>query len=554
MAKRLFLSFLVLIGIALSALILFRLLRPEKPTYTITEVERVFPGGETIFVESRGLRDAWNLFKGSDYYRERGYASLLTLPVLDEFSREIGGVEGDIGRDISFDIVMYLMGLESAVGFYMDETDKERLDYLVVSRVYPEILFMERLATFFAGERYVTESKYRGLKVKEIVIDSDGEESRDIHKIVYTINGDLLILADKEELFYIAADRHLEGKRGGLCEDERFISARGKVDNLERPCIFGFVDSKEMRETPVASKVLSEIESNLSFDLLLFGARIDETGGDDLNAGEIVVELETRGGNNRGIGKSRAGFFSGGLPKPEITEDELVLVKVHDLSILPEGVFKGSFPSKGIMLSALSDLVFDGFAAAVVEGDGNCPGLVAWGKSPPGAIKVISKVSEKNGWAIIESKTGDPKFYSIVETGTLGPELLVFTFYNKMLFVGSSADTLKALIERMEEGRSVRLSLKEAILSKFRERERGITLTARPGPIWESMKTCPSAFKELSARLYPSSEDDMSVLKRFGFIEGLYPVGEVEARLFGVDKGIRAEITVRIDGNTKNER
>ncbi|GEM_PF-3428742 len=561
MAKKLFLSLLVIIGLALFVLVLYRLLRPEKPVYTITEVERVFPGGETIFVESRGLRDVWDLLKGSDYYREKGYAPLLTLPVLDELSREIGEIEEDIGRDINFDVVMHLLGLESGVGFYMGESDKGEFDYLVVSRVYPEILFMERLATFFAGERYVTESKYRGLKVKEIVIDKDAEEGRDIHKIVYTIDGDLLILTGKRDLFNTAADRHLDGGRGGLTKDERFISARGKVYDLDRrgekPCIFGFVDSKGMRDTPIASKALAKMESYLSCDLLLFSAHIDGDGrvGDDFNPSKIVVGLETKGGRSRSPGGSKGGFSAGGFLKSEIADDELILVKANDLSLLPEAVLKGSSPTKEILLSALFNLFFDGFTAAIVQKDGRCPALAAWGKSPPGAMKIITEVAEKNGWAVVEKETGDLKSYSVVETETLGPELMVIAFHGDDLFMADDTDLLKALINRVKlkesAGKSIRLPLKEAVFSRSGGREGGLSLTVRPGPVWESMKTCPSGFDLLSARLYPSSEDDVPLLKRCRFIKGLYPIREVVVGISPADGGIKAEININIDADAK---
>jgi hypothetical protein len=411
---------------------------------------------------------------------------------------------------------------------------------------------MERLATFFAGERYIAESRYRGLKVKEIAVGDD-EDSGEVQRIVYTIDGDLLILTGGEELFHEAADRHLDGGRGGLVRDGRFVSAREKAGDLGRdgkkPCIFGYVDPGAMGEMPDASKTLSGIEGRLSWDLLVFSARIDGTAGDDPNPGEIVIGLEARGGEGRGPGGSRGGLSAGGLHESMIADDELMLVKVHDLSLFTEFALKDRPESMGAFVPVLSDLFFDGFTAAVVRGEEGCPGLVAWGKSPPGAMKIVNEVAGKNGWAVVEGETDGLETYSVVEAKDGGLELMVFALHDDMIFFGSGAELIAPLVDRVGERGSMGLSLKGAVLSRLGDGEGGITLTARPGPIRESIRACPSGFDPLSVRLDRPPEESTPFFTRLGFIGGLYPVGEVRAGLFNVDNGVAAEIRLKIDSD-----
>lgn len=555
MAKKTFLYILIVILLAVSAFVLYRLLRPEARISPLTEVELVFPGGEAVFVEAGGLRDVWDLFKGSDYYKEKGYTPLLTVPVLEEFSRKFEEIEGEIGRDVSFDVLMYLLGREVALGFYMDGSGEEigeGLDYLVVSRVYPEVIFVERLATFFAGDRYITESNYRGLKLKEIVIEEGREGTQDFGKIVYTINGDLLILTGSKDLFHAAADRHLDGGRGGLADDRRFLAARKKVNSKvnggrKKPYLFGFVDTERLGEIPIVSEALAKIEGYLSCDLLLFNARFGDANGGGFNPGQVKIELETRSCENRGFNKSKAGFLTGGSIEAAMADDGIILANVHDLSLMPWSALEGFSDSKGVLLSAVSGLFFDGFTAALVQGNDNCPGLAAWGKSPPGAMKIIAAMAEKNGWAIIENETGDLKLYSVVETVAFGPELMVFTFNDNILFMGDRGEIVTSLVKKVK--------VKKTFFSRLRlkRREGGFSLMARPDPLWESMQACPSTFEVFSTRLLPPQEDNISVLKRCEFIRGLYPVKEVAIDLHPTESGIKAKISIDINTDMNAE-
>ncbi|MEJ2068294.1 MAG: hypothetical protein P8Y09_10210, partial [Deltaproteobacteria bacterium] len=238
-----------------------------------------------------------------------------------------------------------------------------------------------------------------------------------------------------------------------------------------------------------------------------------------------------------------------------ISDDELLLVRAYDLSLVPEGVIDGSSAAKDIFFSTLSRLFFDGFTASVVEGHDKCPGFVAWGKAPPGALKIVEETTEKNGWKIskgsLEGLDYDLEILSIVDPKDVDKELMAVAVKGNTLFVGESEDTLAALIDRAEGGGSGG-TIKMALLSRLKGGEEGISLKAKPAPLWESMEECPSAFEMLSASLFPSSKEN-SLFRSREFVRGLYPVKELAVDIRPAAGGVTAEIIIDIDAKMNEE-
>ena len=568
MTKKFLIALLIILGLIFSIFLSYRLLRPERPIFGLTEIERVFPGGEVAFVKTEGFINVWNVFKNSNYYRDKGYRPLLTIPGIYEMFQEIEEVEEKIGRNVNIDFIMYLLGGESAVGFYVNELDegvngnvniKGGLDYLVVSRVYPEVLFVERLAIFFAGEKYITESNYLGLIVKEIEVkeievkeievketevDGKGEKGQNLinsQKIIYALDGDFLILSGDRALFNTAVEQHIDKKFykkvGGLSNNKVFIKAKEKVDAKgDKPYIFGFVDIERLKEFPSISEMLFESEKYLSNDQLLFNAIFDVGG----NSSRVTAELELRDSESTAPRDLTDRFLAGDGKKTVFTEDALITMNVNDLSFLSDVALKESSPSEEMMLSTAFRLFSAGFSLALVGGDGNCPGLSAWGKSPPGAMKTITTMVEKNGWAIIESETDDLKMFSVVETVAFGPELMVFTFNDDILFVGDRGEIVPSLVKKVK--------VEKTFFERFKRNEEGLSIKMMPGPLWESIEKCPTHFEFLVARFFPSSKKTTPFKKRVEFIKGLYPVEE-----FGINVVPRGagEIIIEISADFK---
>jgi hypothetical protein len=556
MLKKLLIALLILVGFIFSIFLSYRLLRSIRPVSGLTEIERVFPGGEVAFVKTEGFINVWNLFKDSDYYRDKEYRPLLTIPGVYEISEKIEEVEEKIGRDVNFDFIMYLLGDESAAGFYVNDVDEDGngnvnvninvgLDYLVVSRVYPEILFVERLATFFAGEKYITESNYLGLivkeiKVKEIEVDSDREKDRnliDSREIIYALDGDFLILSGDRALFNTAVEQYIDKKFykkvGGLSNNKAFIEAKERVNAKgNNPYIFGFVDLERLKDFPSISEMLFESEKYLSSDELIFNAIFDV--GD--NSSRVAVELELRDSKSTTSKKITDRFFEGGSAKTVPIDDAFISMSVNDLYFLSEAVPTEFSPSEKILLSTAFRLFNDGFSLALVGSNENCPGLSAWGKSPPGAMKILTTIVEKNGWAIIESEIDDLKMFSVVETVAFGPELMVFAFNDGILFVGDRGETVTSLVKKVK--------VEKTFFERFRRSKEGLRIKMMPGPLWESIERCPTSFESLMTRFFPSSKKSLPFKKRVEFVQGLYPVEEFGISVVpGGVGGIKIEIS-----------
>ena len=82
-----------------------------------TSVERIFPGGEAVFVRTNTLVFEWKEFKETSYYQKEGYAPLLDAPLIRDLllRLEENGVKR---RDVNLDIVADILGFESALGVY----------------------------------------------------------------------------------------------------------------------------------------------------------------------------------------------------------------------------------------------------------------------------------------------------------------------------------------------------------------------------------------------------------------------------------------------------
>ena len=564
MAKKLLIAFLVLVGFISSIFLLHRLLRPERPIFDIsglTEIERVFPGGEVAFVKTEGFINVWNVFKDSNYYRERGYRPLLTIPGVYEISQMIEEVEEKIGRDVNFDLIMYLLGRESAVGFYVNDSDggvngNGGLGYLVVARVYPEILFVERLGTFFVGDKYIKESKYLGLivkeiEVKEIKVGGEGEKdrnARDSRKFFYTLDGDFLILSGDRALLNTAVGQYIDKKIAkkidskvvGLSNNKTFLEAKEKVDaNGNKSYIFGFVDMEQLKDFPSISEMIVESEKYLSSDQMIFNALFDVEG--DFN--RVTVELELRENGSATSKKFTDRFLVGSGTKTIFTDDALISISVNDLSFLLEAALKESPPSKEILLSTVFRLFNAGFSIALVRGDGTCPGLSAWGKSPPGAMKIIEAMAEKNGWDIIESETDDLKLFSVVEAAAPKTELMVFAFNDDILFVGDRVEIVASLVKKVK--------VEKTFFNRFKRSKKGLSTKIMPEPLWESIERCPNHFELLITQFFPPSEKYLPFKKRVEFIKGLYPVEEF---VINVVPGGEGEIKVEISAHFKQPK
>ncbi len=242
MNKKRYTRFIIIVALLVAAgiYLLWRLLTP-----TPTEVERIFPGDEVVFIETSGLFDAYGALKETRYFQAQGYEPLLEIEQVRKLLDAMSQQSEIFGKGFNADALMSLIGNESGIGIYRQG---KGISFLLVSRVKPDFLLMERLFIFAQGNKEIHIAKYRGLRVKDAGIGKG-------QRIFWALDGDFLILADEREIFFSALNRYLDKERGFLTWVPAFRKLTRERD--DGTLISGFVLEKGIKGLPGAGEKLS---------------------------------------------------------------------------------------------------------------------------------------------------------------------------------------------------------------------------------------------------------------------------------------------------------
>jgi len=187
---------------------------PGKPVFGPSDIDRLFPGDEAAYIRTKGGYAFFSgLMKTSDTSSINSFP-FFNLPFLKHASPGIVDKNFFRGGEISPDLIAAALGYESSLGIYPGKKD-DNARFLFVSRVNESLLFFEQLITIIGRTDEMREAKYQGLFIRTI-----GEEGKE--NVIYTIDGNLLILSNDRNIFYDALNRYIRHETGGLIGEDSF--------------------------------------------------------------------------------------------------------------------------------------------------------------------------------------------------------------------------------------------------------------------------------------------------------------------------------------------
>jgi hypothetical protein len=342
-----------------------------------SEIERVFDGTEAVFVEGHNLSTSWHDLSRTDYIKSGAYRGLSELPL---FRGSLGSAPGNGAgwvEKITPDAVMSAVGDECALGVYLTG---ERAGLLLVSRVEPNFLLMDRILALLGSDAGVVVSPYRGTRVKRASLGAG-------HNILWSLDGNLLILSDNSAVFYAALDRHIDNRTGSIVWNRAF--RRMKRNRSGSELISGYAVTGRIVSMPgfndaVPSGLASLLPAALTFSLSYEG-------------GAATLTLNSAGG----LFPSPVLFDRMKKSVPVLRDDELAAVCVRGVDTpsplpfkttnppVPEDIFPGLLPA-----------LFPGGFSAVVLGapkDGGGPGIVFLGGSSPSFAETVAELRRETG-------------------------------------------------------------------------------------------------------------------------------------------------------------
>jgi hypothetical protein len=362
--KKFTLLAVILIVIAGTAFFIRRLLEPRP-----SEMERLFDGTEVLFVEGKDLLAAWRTLSKTEYWQSRTYEGLQELPPVNTLLDSINGADGDWTERINIDTVMSAVGNESALGIYAGEVPPR---FLLVSRVDPNFLLVDRLLSFAGAEAGITVTPYRGLRVKEAALDAG-------RSLLWALDGDLLLLSNDPDILYAALDRHIDKTMGRIASNRDF--RRMKKDREPSRLISGYaVTGRLMSMTGASETFPNAARASLPRSVFFF-ASYDEG----------VLALHAEGTSDIDLPSL---FPHGGRREPPALDDGVVAA-VRVGRIPPPGGDVADPPSLEAGLAGIFPYLFpDGFTL-LFPGDTGCSGgtgLIGVGETRPSMEAAIDRL------------------------------------------------------------------------------------------------------------------------------------------------------------------
>ena len=405
---------------------------------------------------------------------------------------------------------------------------------------------MERILSFFADKDILRKSKYKGMRIRGII--EDGEVI-----VLYTMDGDFLILSDDPGIFYGAVDNYIMETPGTTFPEGNFVTLRRELDEETR--ISGFIVPERLSRITALNEV-ADIESGLfSPELLLF----------DLGWGDNEADLEV---------KARGGFayllfnYFGRIGEPPPLKGGEIftlyykkfpfipqMLKVSDL--LPDGFFHDTPQGHATYDYTIDDLYKNWFVVSLYYAPVNSidpkkrPGFVLFGYASPGSQDILDREARSLGLSVsVESYDGLNIFiargsshegYFSKETpqghATLdyanGNEK-AWCYVDGVLLLGDNIDYLLMVARELKDGTGF----------DYHRLGYGSNLEVKPDLLWDAMSRFPTYFNDLFA-VSPSGGNYIS--EDILFIEGLKASPLISAVL-GLDgRGIGLSVNIELE-------
>ncbi len=360
---------IILIALIGAACLVYRLLQPR-----LSEIERVFGGTEAVFVEGKDLLSSWRTLTQTDYWQSGAYEGLQELPPIRKLFDTIHAADGNwIGR-INPDALMSALGNESALGVY---TEGGALRFLLVSRVDPNFLLLDRIVAFAGADAGITVAAYRGMRVKEAALEKG-------RSLLWTLDGDFLILSDNRDIFYAAVDRHINGTTGRIASNHDF--RRMKRKSPPSRLISGYAVTERLLAVPEMRGVFSGAAKALMSDSLGFSVCYAD--------GAVSLDVEAAGG----IDPFSLFSGNGNVTVPPLTNDEIAAAWVGRIP-WPSRDAAGPSAPEPPLPGLLPSLFPGGFSVFVLSDsrDKGEPGMIATGGRSPSWVAAIARLRETSG-------------------------------------------------------------------------------------------------------------------------------------------------------------
>jgi hypothetical protein len=497
-------SLVIFMGILLALLtLLFILLYYvvlKKPPYALTEIERVFPGGEIAFVKTSGVAELLASVGETRYITERGYRPLLETEVFTRFLESVGGAENEWIQDVNLSIVLAFLGYESALGVYAsgaegEEHGRDRAPHLLfVSRVHPSVLLLDRLLRFFDEDDRIGEATYHGRGITILPVD-DGK------KVLYSLEGDFLILSDDPDIFYAALSRFLD--EGEIESSENTaVSLLGK-EHTEDTLVSGFIYPDRIPESiglllPLGENTMGSIPEMM----IAFTAEYEP------EQNHLRVNIR-RGSTPFPIAAERQQ-----TPRKTLEDDELAFI--YNKDFLPSDLgnydrFDYFFPLRSWCR------LFPGEFFVSLIGDPRAPKkpeITVFDFSPAGG-SVPESLWGGGEYDILKMEVGEQTInFARVDGAVTLAWVLVECDLEDTLIAGSSTDSVADGMGRFP---NIRRRYPEGM-------EAGLYLEASPRRISEEAAMFPEQFDRVVFDILFSPDDNRGLDRNLDFLAGFYPV------------------------------
>jgi hypothetical protein len=474
---------LVLAAVIVGVILLVGRLYAPKPT----EVERLFDGTESVFVEGTDLLKVWRALGRTEYVRSGTYAGLLELSFVREMIGAAGAPVGWADR-VNLDAVMSAVGDESALGLY---TGDRTTRLLFASRVDPNFLLVDRLLAFAGTDAGIAVTPYRGMRVKEAALGADGP-------LFWALDGDLLILSNDREVFYAAVDRHVSGTTGGIVSNRDFI--RMKKDARPSRLISGYAVTGNSTTLP-GTKTIAPAPA---------GVPVPGSFRFSVAYADGVIRIDARPGDRTGLFRLLPYAGTKALPRPAPIGDTVIAAFRAGGLPVPLKTQDGPFEEPPPPAELLPRLFPAGFSLFLADdpGCGGGPAMIAVGRRSAEWTATIGRLRETPG--ITErSETAGGLALSVIYAGAV--PYLAWTEADGTIIVSDRADLPSAAVsEVLETGDDF----------VYNKRKGRITVTLRPRRMYHALERCekpiPIPFldlslddqKRLSTALYPALSID----------------------------------------------
>ncbi len=521
MRKRLKIAFIALLSVVAACVLIYIIFVPKRPAFAPRTIEGVFPGGEAAYIKTSGMVDIWESIKETNYYKSAGYKNLLNLPPIFDIIKFLEDKDEIYKRGSSPDILMYLLGYESALGIYVNDgvgasDGGGRPNYLFVSIVHPNFLLMERLFAFFDEGKHTRETTYMGLPTVEVDTDETG-------KIQYILDGDFLIVSDDPDIFERAVTRYIHGERRPKDDTLRLLGKGVKSNTI----ISGFIYPEKFGgEIGLPFPFGGEIKEYIPEELVAFAL--------DYEKDERLLSLEARGGLKPfPIDTGRAKKSTG-----DLKDDELALIYYKEIPLITP--LFGDLIVEDKNSNPSSEVIENDFFVGLFcdQGKSEDPGVFLFGASNSALNGNIEKNLSLEKYDVVEGIEGGNTIYSAERDGV---EEFAWAYFIK-------GDTIFLILGKDFESVANALNdIPETAVHYMKNAKPGFYIEASPKKVWDEVSTYPEYFNRVFNDLILPHTQPEGAPWDLQFIEGLYPIKSLSASA-KIDRGEAAlTITMKIE-------